>query len=181
MKKIIFILSVTLSLSLFSQENASKIDLRLGMGSSLVGSGDMITTAYENELNYRVNSHFTISPSIGFAKSNYGVNDIANFTQTNMNLFYSPFRNTKSMDFRIGLGASFLEYNYSFEYEGITLSNGKEYSRYDFPVEKSFGVNVILENTVKLSPRLLLGLKAFTQIYFGNINSGLMVKVGYTL
>jgi hypothetical protein len=47
MKKIIFILSVSLSLALFSQENASKIDLRLGMGSSLVGSGDMLTTAFE--------------------------------------------------------------------------------------------------------------------------------------
>lgn len=181
MKKIIFILSVMLSLTLFSQETASKFDIRMGLGSSLIGSGDMITTAYENELNYRVNSHFTISPSIGFAKSNYGVNEIANYTQSNLNLFYSPFRNTKSMDFRIGLGASFIEYSSSFEYERITLGNGKEYSRYEFPVEKSFGVNVILENTVKLSPRLLLGLKAFTQMYFGNINSGLMVKLGYTL
>jgi hypothetical protein len=181
MKKIIFILTVSLSLALFSQENASKIDLRLGMGSSLVGSGDMITTAYENELNYRINSHFAISPSVGFAKSNYGVDDIAHYIQGNLNMFYSPFRNTKSMDFRIGLGASFLEYSSSYEYERYTLLNGREYSRYAFPVEKSFGVNVILENTVKLTPRLLLGLKAFTQIYFGNINSGLMVKVGYTL
>jgi len=181
MRKLIFILTVSLSLALFAQEPTSKFDIRMGLGSSLIGSGDMITTAFENELNYRVNSHFTISPSIGFAKSNYGVNEIANYTQSNMNLFYSPFRNTKSMDFRVGLGASFIEYNYSFEYEGITLSNGREYSRYEFPVEKSFGVNVIVENTVKLSPRMLLGLKAFTQMYFGNINSGLMVKVGYTL
>jgi hypothetical protein len=181
MKKIIFILSVSLSLALFSQENASKIDLRLGMGSSLVGSGDMLTTAFENELNYRINSRFAISPSIGIANSNYGVDDIAHYIQGNLNMFYSPFRNDKSMDFRIGLGASFLEYSSSYEYERYTLLNGKEYSRYDFPVEKSFGVNVILENTVKLSPRFLLGLKAFTQIYYGNINSGLMVKVGYTL
>ncbi len=181
MKKLIFILSVTFSLTLFSQETASKFDIRMGLGSSLVGSGDMITTAFENELNYRINSHFAISPSIGFAKSNYGVNEIANYLQGNLNFFYSPFRNNKSMDFRMGLGASFIDYNRSFEYERITLNNGKEYSRYDFSPEKDFGVNLILENTVKLSPRFSLGLKAFTQFYISNINSGLMVKLGYTL
>ena len=64
MRKLIFILSVTLSLTLFSQENSSKFDFRIGAGSSFMGSGDMTTTAFENELNYRVNNYFTISPSI---------------------------------------------------------------------------------------------------------------------
>jgi hypothetical protein len=181
MKKIIFILLVSLSLTVFSQESTSKFDFRLGVGSTFLGSGDMLTIAYENELNYHINNYLTASPSIGFAKSNYGVNEIANYMQGNVNLFYSPFKNNKTNDFRIGLGASFLNYSYSFEFERQTLSNGKDYSRYLFPTENDFGLNVALENTFKLSPRLLLGVKAFTQIYTQNINSGLMVKVGYSL
>lgn len=46
MRKIIFILSVSLSLTLFSQESTSKFDIRMGLGSSLVGSGDMIPTTF---------------------------------------------------------------------------------------------------------------------------------------
>ena len=181
MKKIILVLLVSLSLSVFSQESVSKFDLRLGIGSTFLGTGDMFTTAFENELNYHINNYFTVSPSIGFAKSNYGVYEFANYTQGNVNIFYSPFKNNKTNDFRIGLGATYMNYSYSFEFERQTFLNGKDYSRYLFPTENDFGLNVTLENTFKLSPRLLLGIKAFTQIYTKNINSGVMVKVGYSL
>lgn len=179
MKKNIFILLVSLSLTVFSQE--SKFDFRLGVGSTFLGTGDMLTIAYENELNYNINNYLTVSPSIGFAKSNYGVNNMANYMQGNLNLFFSPFKNNKTNDFRIGLGASLLNYSYSFEFERQTFSNGKDYSRYLFPTENDFGLNVTLENTLKLSPRLLMGIKGFIQMYTQNINSGIMLKVGYKL
>ena len=181
MKKIIFILSLSLTFNVFSQESVSKFDFRLGYGTTFLGTGDMHTLAFENELNYHINSYFTVSPSIGFATSNYGVHEIANYMQGNVNLFYSPFKNNNTNDFRIGLGTSYLNYSYSFEFERQTLTNGKDYSRYFFPTENDFGMNVTLENTFKLSQRLLLGIKAFTQIYTHNINSGVMVKVGYSL
>lgn len=181
MKKIILILLVSLSISVFSQETVSKYDLRLGIGSTFLGTGDMYTTAFENELNYRVNNYFTVSPSIGFAKSIYGIYEIANYTQANVNIFYSPFKNNKTNDFRIGLGATFMNYSYSFEFERQTLLNGIDYSRYLFPNENDFGLNVTLENSFNLSQRLILGIKAFTQIYTGNINSGALIKIGYRL
>jgi len=181
MKQLIFILSALLSLSLFSQEKLSKFDIRIGTGSSFGGSGDFIFKTFENELNYRINNYFTMSPSFGFAKSDYGVYNLGSYLHGDMNFFVSPFKNNKFNDFRIGLGASFLEYSYSYEYSRTTLSNGEEYSRYWFVTEKDFGLNLIFENTVRITPRLLVGLKAFTQMYMNNINSGVLVKVGYTL
>ena len=181
MRKLIFILSVTISLTLFSQETASKFDIRMGTGTSFGGSGDMLFKTFENEINYRINNYFAMSPSFGFAKSDYGVYQAASYLHGDMNFFISPFKNNKFNDFRIGLGASFLEYSYSYEYSRMTLSNGYDYSQYHFITEKDFGLNLILENSVRITPRLIVGLKAFTQVYLMNINSGLMVKVGYTL
>lgn len=49
-KAFIFILSIFLGLQAIGQEKTAKLDLRLGTGISLLGSGDMRALNYENEL-----------------------------------------------------------------------------------------------------------------------------------
>lgn len=127
MKKIILFLLVSLSFSVYSQETVSKLDLRLGVGFSFLGTGDMVTKTFENELNYYINNNFTKSPSICFAKSIYGVYEMTSYTQGNVNFFYSPFKNNKANDFRIGIGGAYLNYSYSFEFERQILPNCIEY------------------------------------------------------
>ena len=52
-KTLLFIATALISLTAQGQQKTEKLDLRLGSGISLLGSGDMVTFVYENELNYK--------------------------------------------------------------------------------------------------------------------------------
>jgi len=178
-KIILLILVISISIQTFGQENPNKLDLRLGTGISLLGSGDMITFNYENEMNLKLNNYFTSAVSLNLGRSNYGVSETASFVQGNINLLYSPFKNNKRFDFRIGTGLTY--YNVSDAYEASqSWENGVLIDTdYEFDNRNSLGFNVIIENSYLLTNRFLLGLKLFTQPYFnGDINSGLMLKCG---
>lgn len=164
------------------QDISDKIDIRAGAGISLLGSGDMNTFNYENELNYKLNPYFTSSLSINLGRSNNGVYETASFTQGNLNLFISPFRNDKRFDFRLGTGLTYYNisdaYRQSAYYEDGVLID----LDYIFDQRSSFGFNIIIENSYLLTNRLLGGFKLFTQPYFnGDINSGLLLKIGLKL
>ncbi len=174
-----FISVIFISIQAIGQENASKLDLRLGTGISLLGSGDLITFNYENELNLKLNQYFTSGISINLGQSNHGVSKTASFVQGNMNVYFSPFKNTKRFDFRIGTGLTYYSisdvYKLSEYWENGVLVN----TAYEFDERSSLGFNVIIESSYLLTDRLLLGLKLFTQPYInGDINSGWMVKLG---
>jgi hypothetical protein len=140
------------------------------VGTSLLGTGDMHTLMLENELNYFISNSFATSISLGYGRSNYGVFETASFVQGNLNIYFSPFKNNKKNDFRIGTGLSY--YN---------VSDGSERSS-DYQTRNSVGVNIILEHTYLLTERLRLGVKAFTQPYEnGDINSGVLLKMGIRL
>jgi hypothetical protein len=52
------------------------------------------------------------------------------------------------------------------------------YNEYQFENRNLIGMNIILEDTYSITERLILGLKVFTQPYIGNINSGILLKIG---
>lgn len=178
--KTIFLISlIAFSLPVIGQEKTGNLDFRLGAGISLLGSGDMVTFNYENEMNYKLNQYFTSTASINLGRSNYGVSETASFVQGNFNIFLSPFKNNKRFDFRVGTGLTY--YNISDAYESSQLwENGVLVDiDYEFDKRKSFGYNIIIENSYSLTNRFLIGLKLFTQPYFnGDINSGLLLKLG---
>ena len=178
-KTIALISFIFITLQVIAQENNNKLDLRLGTGVSLLGSGDMTTFNYENELNLRLNQYFTSSISINFGRSNNGVSKTASFVQGNINIFVSPFKNIKRFDFRLGTGLTY--YNISYVYE-----SSRQYENgilvdvdYEFDNHKALGFNIIIENTYLLTDKFLVGVKLFTQPYInGDINSGIMLKFG---
>lgn len=162
-----------------AQKTPSKIDVRFGFGTSLLGSGDMHTLMFENELNLKLSKYWTVGGGLGFAKSNKGVFEQASFIQANSNIYISPLKNNGKNDFRLGTGLSWYTvsdvYLSSARYQnGQLISSG-----YEFDNRKSIGLNVIIENTYLLSAKYMIGIKLFTQPYQnGDINSGILLKFG---
>jgi len=172
-------IALLISLTGNAQEIKSRMDLRLGIGTSLLGTGDMRTIMFENEVNMKLNSYFSLSGGIGYAKSDYGVFEQASFVQLNANIYISPFKNSRRNDFRIGTGPSW--YSISDVYQSsASYKNGQLIdSEYEFDKRSSIGFNLIIENTYLIKEKYLLGLKLFTQPYQnGDINSGILIKWG---
>ena len=178
-KTILLIALIAFSLPVIGQERNSNFDFRLGTGVSLLGSGDMLAFNYENEVNYKMNKYFTSSASISFGKSNSRAPEIASFVHGNFNIFFSPFKNNRRFDFRVGTGLTYCnisDAHESFRYwiNGVLIDVDYEFDR-----RNSFGCNIIMENSYFLTDRLLMGLKLFTQPCFnGDINSGILLKLG---
>jgi hypothetical protein len=177
------ILLLLINTKLFAQEAQSKFSIRFGVGKSLLGSGDILTTTFENELNYNLNEYFTTALSLNYGRSSSDEYDIAVFTQGNLNIYLSPFRNTRRNDFRIGAGLTYYKIRDGVIMRTMTDRWGNVlWSDYRVETRRSFGYNIILENTYAIRPRFLLGLKLFTQPYDnGDINTGILLKVGYKL
>lgn len=108
MKEIFIAVMIFLSMNANAQNVDPKFDFRFGVGTSLLGSGDMKTVMFENELNYFINNFFSTSLSAGYGRSNSGVFETSSFVQGNLNIFISPFKNNNKNDFRIGTGMSYL-------------------------------------------------------------------------
>jgi len=182
MKTIILISLIFFAIQVTGQEKNEKLDLRLGAGVSLLGSGDMLTFNYENELNLKLNQYFTSSLSLNLGRSNSGVSKTASFVQGNVNIFISPFKNNGRFDFRVGTGLTY--YNVSDAYESsIQYEDGVLVDiDYEFDNRNSFGFNVIIENTYLFTDKFLIGFKLFTQPYYnGDINSGALLKLGFRI
>ncbi|WP_017733506.1 hypothetical protein [Nafulsella turpanensis] len=183
MRTSFFLLFFLLSVQLFAQEVDKPFDLRFGLGTSLLGSGDILTITLENELNYKLTKYFTTGLSLNYGRSNNGVYGTTSYIQGNLNVFISPFKNTRKNDFRIGTGVSL--YNVSdthLLYRWFDSSGELVEINYDVDVRKSYGYNIILEDTYSINSKLLLGLRLFTQPYLnGDINSGVLLKFGVKL
>ena len=93
---------------MLAQDETENPDIRLGVGSTILGTGDMTTIAFENELNYRISSYFTTALSAGYGRSNDGIYETASYLLGNLNKFLSPFKDTGRNDFRLGTGLSFM-------------------------------------------------------------------------
>lgn len=180
---IILLFGIFIGFQAGAQDDHSNFDYRLGIGASLLGSGDMRTMMVENEVNYLFHQYFSTSASLAYGRSTTGVNLTSSFYQGNTNLFFSPFKNFKRNDLRIGGGLSYLAISDSYV-SSIHYNPPGQISDIDHIVERrySFGFNMILENTCIISRKYLLGIKLFVQPYFnGDINSGIMAKFGVIL
>ena len=178
-KKIGFFFFVLLiSTQLIGQPKNHWIDLRLGTGLTLLGSGDMVTFNVENELNYHLGKYFTLAPSFTMGRSNVGVSETASFAQGNFNLFLSPLGSHKRIDFRIGGGYSL--YRVSDAYmSGMELVGDEYVDDYIFSNRTSSGFSIIIENSVQVTDRFLIGFKLYTQPYNnGDLNSGILMTMG---
>lgn len=183
MKNIIIIITfLFISISLNAQKSQSRFDYRFGIGTSFLGTGDMHGIMYENEINCTINRYLSASISLGYGKSDYGVSETASFLENNINLFFSPFKNNKRNDFRAGMGLSYLNISDAYMSSASWTNNELIDTDYVFDLRKTFGCNIIIENTYSITDKFLLGLKLYTQPYVnGDINSGILLKLGVRL
>jgi len=185
MKIILVLLAVTLfGLNASAQvEDPSRFDIRIGIGTSLLGTGDMRTFMLETELNYSLTEYFTIGGGLGMGRSNSGVSETASFFQGNANMYFSPFGNSGKNDFRIGGGLSFNSISDAY-ISSVELGPGGQIINQEvtFDQRNALGFNIILENSYWITDKTLIGIKVFTQPYVnGDINSGILFKVGFRL
>lgn len=181
-KTLLFFAAALISMTAQGQQKTEKLDLRLGSGISLLGSGDMVTFVYENELNYKLNNYLTGATSINFGRSTSGVYENSAFTQGNLNIFLSPFKNNKKSDFRIGTGLTY--YSVSDAYEtSMSWVNGQLVNVvYGIETRNSLGINVVIEQSSMITDKLFWGAKLYSQPYFnGDINTGLTFKLGFKI
>lgn len=157
----------------------SKADIRIGVARTILGTGDIRTTTFETELNYKINSFFTTAVSL-----NYGIGDdqtigTASYIQGNTNIFISPFRNTRVFDFRLGGGLSYYLVSDITAQSTSCGPNGCFVDEYVYDRRRELGYNIITEFVYRINESYLVGFKLYTQPYFnGDINSGLMIKFG---
>ena len=186
MKLLIIALFLFFTVQAFAQGTIGKFDIRLGVGRTLLGSGDIITSSVENEINYKLNPYFSSAIGFNFGRGTNGSpRTAASYLVGNLTLFVSTFRNRGRNDFRIvtsltyyTVADSYKLYSTSFEYvdrQGRLVID----ERTVFEIRQSLGFNAVIENTYSFGKRFLLGLKLFTQPYFnGDINSGVLLKIG---
>jgi len=173
---VLFLITIPLS----AQEEKKMFDVRFGIGTSLLGSGDMRTLTIENELNYKISRYFGGSLSMDFGRSNAGVYETASFIQGNLNLFVSPFKNSGLNDFRIGAGLSIMNVSDAYLQSADYVNGQLVDADYQFDLRNSLGYSIIIEDTYSITDKFLVGLKVFTQPYSnGDINSGILLKFGF--
>ncbi|MFM1913711.1 MAG: hypothetical protein RIR51_1554 [Bacteroidota bacterium] len=183
-KHALLIALLLISFLSFSQEKESRFDFRIGIGPSLWGSGDHTLLNYENELNYKLNSYFTVATEFNFGGLP-GIKERKNFASyilVNPLIFYSPFKNNEFWDFRIGLGVGFISISQSQVSGSEYFNNMLIKETYRNEKLGAASLNLAIENNFQISENYLLGIKLFTQPYSsGDINSGIMLKFGRRL
>lgn len=164
---------------LFAQERNSGFDVKFGAGFGFMGSGDMLTCSFENELNFTINKYLTAAASFGYGKGESGVHSHTAYTMGSANIFISPFRNNKRNNFRIGGGASI------FTHTNVYLKTFDEHGGeiYGLYRDRTTGFNVILEDQQRIGSHLMIGAKLFLTggVAQGGIVSGAMITAGVML
>jgi len=168
-KTLILLIAISFYVTMsFSEEKTQRFDVKFGTGSTLLGSGDMITIVFENEMNYKISKYFSSSINVNYGMSNTGVYIQSSLIQGNLNVFLSPFGNTERNNFKIGTGYSIM---------GVTDIYHNTHDR-----RTSYGYNIIIENEYELNEKYLIGFKLFTQQYSNrDTSSGIMLKFGVKL
>ncbi len=171
-----------LIINLFAQTDYERFDIRIGIGSSLLGTGDVPTVVLENELNYRMNDFFSASASLSLARGDRENAQFASYEQSNLNIFISPFRNNRQHDFRIGTGLTVYKVSDNFLIREDFTQGPEVVRTYEPDQRTSSGFNMIIEHGYHFNQHYLLGTKLFFQRYQNrDTNFGLIFKFGFSL
>ena len=182
MKNYFIIILFVIATQLNAQDNQKKFDAKFGLGVSLLGTGDMTTLNFENEINFKISQYFSTSFTLNYGRSNSGIYETSSFIQGNLNIFISPFKNNKKNDFKIGTGFSMMNISDSYYLEPECGVGIEQSTPYHFDKRNSSGFNIIIEDTYSIKEKYLIGLKLFTQSYFNeDLNSGILLKFGLKL
>jgi hypothetical protein len=183
MKKAVVLLVFLLGTTFVSAqtESVSTVDVKLGLGTSFLGSGDILVGKVEGELTKKWNRLISNSVSLnfGYGKSTMFDQYVLQETFTTHldgNLFLSPFGNHHFYNFKLGTGFSLMYVSDTYPARDAWARQSQSDRRV------SLGASMIVEQEITIAKRNLLGVKAMIQPYLnGDIASSLMLKVGRKL
>lgn len=161
--------------------NASTVDVKLGLGASFLGSGDVLVGKLEGELTKKWNRFLSNSVSLGLGYGNdtwySGYSRQRTFTtHLDGNVFLSPFGNHRGYNLKLGTGLSLM-------YVSDAYSGGNGwYGRPSPDRRASLGYSMIVEQEIAIGKKGLFGLKTMIQPYLnGDIATTVVLKVGRKL
>lgn len=182
MKKAIVTCALSLiGLSLAAQ---SQGDIKLGIGASFLGTGDMLIGKLEGEVTRKWNRIISnsVALGIGYGDQKFYYNPTYNYknlhqqtftTHLDGNVFVSPFGNDRLYNLKLGTGLSLM-----FVSDNPWRENDPSWQEERI----SLGLNMIMEHEFMLSKKSLIGLKMMIQPYLnGDISSTLLLKLGKKL
>jgi len=181
-KTALIIIALVTVFSLTAQVNTHKLDLKVGSGFGFMGDGDLTALCFENELNYKLNNYLSTSVSLGIGRSLVDANKHNDYLQGSINLFFSPFKNNRLNNFKIGAGYTRVNEATSY-WSSSSYYNDIYIKKYEYSTSTINGFNVILEDEYMINSRFLVGGKLFVTggILEGGIVSGAMAKFGILL
>lgn len=178
MKKVTIILSfMLLGTMLSAQEQPSRLEFKAGAGVGFMGSGDVLTFSFENELDYKLNAYFTASAVVGIGRSFETKHDKNDYLHGGLTLYVSPFRNDGKNNFRIGFGYIFINETCLYQaYANRPIV-------YDYFTTNEHATNLVLDYRRQFNSKMSVGGKLYTigGLEAGGILTGAMLVFGIAL
>lgn len=160
-----------------AQTENKKNDIRFGAGTTFVGKNSKVPT-FEVEANRKITPYFAVGASLAFGRRVEDKYAQTSFEKVNLGVYFSPFKNNRKNDFRIGAGINYFDIGGFYATGMLFDPKQTEYHSYK---NSSFGFNFSLENTYTLNERLFIGAKVFAEPYLKetvNTNYGAMLRLG---
>ena len=172
MKKVL--LTIILNLLVFASLAQTIDDVKIGLGASKLGSGDIIVGKSEGEITSKWHRIFSTSAAFGIGYANKKIFDKTYhrtlLTHLDGNVFISPFGNDRTYNLKLGTGFTLMYVADSYPIVNL------------YEKRFSLGYSLILENELLIRKEYLLGLKYMIQPYAsGDINQTLLIKLGMIL
>lgn len=155
-------------------------DISVGAGYSFLSTGDIRAVPVE------IGGGMTIGRLLAVQLNGYygrgtslGIGEEAKYWQGGAQLFYSPFGNQGTNDFRVGVGPTYYQTDRTF-LTSSTIINGREIREYDSEIVASPGISFIIEDRVKVAEVFFIGGGVYMHRFInGDIVSGAKLNVGY--
>ncbi len=181
-KLLLIVIAMIVTMTCFAQEQPSRIDFKAGAGVGFMGSGDVLTLSFDNELDYKLNAYITAAAAVGIGRSFETKDDKNDYLQGSLTMFVSPFRNDRKNNFRIGLGYTFINETRLYQTYAYNPQDPKPIV-YDYFTANEHAFNFIIGYDYKYSDRYSIGAKAFTigSSGSGGILTGAMLVFGIVL
>lgn len=180
MKKFIIPVLFCFYLNVKAQENEINSCLSTAIGSSFLGSGDMVAVTVHGQYDKYHNPKRSTSISFGLGNSNFGVSENAFYYQFNLNTFWKLFKNTGLNTFRVGTGFSFYGKNETILISQLGGTGIVLESEYGFENTNAFGVNIVMEKIWEVTETSILGLSIYQQPYLnGELITGISLRYGF--
>jgi len=176
-KQLLIVIALIVTMTCVAQEQPSRIDCKAGAGVGFMGSGDVLTLSFENELDYKLNAYFTAAATVGIGRSFETKHDKNDYLHGGLTLYVSPFRNDGKNNFRIGLGYTFINETRLYQ----TYANRPIV--YDYFTTNEHATNLVLDYRRQFNSKMSVGGKLYTigGLEAGGILTGAMLVFGIAL